>query len=167
MRVRAVGVVASRGRSAGVCCRCFVQQKRSRRLKACRGCGLRFCADCSETFADDGIHKTVCDFAVGVLRLCSPDRQAGHDEAILRLAAEILARKEEGLIDDEEWDLLGSLESGDNASGTIGLSSSLLEDCVQLFGETLHIEVSKGDLQNMYRRHDSTSLRNAELWVPH
>lgn len=154
MRVRASGAVASREPSEGVCCQCIVQQKLSGRMKVCSGCGLRFCAGCAKAVEKNGAHKASCDFSAGVLRLCSGDGEAGqHDEAVLRLVADVLVRKEAGLVDGEEWDLLVSLESSDNESGSIGLSSSVLKDCVRLFDETFRIKVSEDDLQTLYRRY--------------
>lgn len=154
MRVRASGAVASREPSEGVCCQCVVQQKLSRRMKVCTDCGLRLCAGCAKAVGENGTHKASCNFSAGVLRLCSGDSAAGqHDEAVLRLVADVLVRKEVGLIDSEEWDLLVSLESNDNESGSIGLSSSMLKDCVRLFNETFRIKVSEDDLQTLYRRY--------------
>lgn len=165
MRVRASGAVASREPSEGVCCQCVVQQRLSRRMKVCNGCGLRFCAGCAKAVEKNGTHKASCDFSAGVLRLCSGNGEAGqHDEAVLRLVADVLVRKEVGLIDCEEWDLLVSLESSDNESGSIGLSSSVLKDCVRLFDETFRIKVSEDDLQTLYRRYLIRSDLNAEHW---
>lgn len=150
MRVRAVGVVLSQSNGKSFCCRCFLSQKSWKSATTCFGCGLRFCDRCARLKLKDVAHKAMCELSKIVFQLCVSNR--GVDEGILRLSADILARKKAGTIGDEEWDLLSSLESDDNQAGAIGLGARALEECVQLFKDVMDIDVSKEDLQTMYRR---------------
>lgn len=164
MRVRAAGVVVSRRSNMPTCSRCF-STKLGTDGWDCRGCRSWFCPTCADTVAKNSgvakgggggcrgagdIHEATCEFSQGLFRLCGND--AEDDEMILRLSGDILARRKAGLINDEEWKLLNTLESSGNSDGTIGLSVGKLKECVRLFKETMDMDVSREDVQTMYRR---------------
>ena len=148
MRVRAVGGAVVRPFEETLCCRCFRRSEKDDLIE-CRNCHLRLCDACHSGDVENRPHWTRCEFARKVLLFTANPEV---DEGTLRLLADILARKKAGEINDKDWDLMNSLRSDNNEAGDIGLSTRHLETGVQIFKDTMDMEVSKEDIQTMYRR---------------
>lgn len=153
MRMPAVGAVVSMRHCRSSCCGCFSPLLKADRAATCSDCGLLFCPECDQHFKTNGagLHGLTCRFTPAAFRLCvSSGRQI--QESVLRLSADILARKTAGITTDDEWFLLNSLESQDNEAGTIGLSAPALRECVKELKRATAMAASTEDVQIAYRR---------------
>lgn len=154
MRVRAAGAVLMRHRVKQQCGRCFTQLQaktaNAERTLMCDDCGFSFCYGCAEAAEKDGTHRATCRSSRDITSIQS-GVEAG-DEAVIRLVANCLARRKDGMIDDEEWGLMESLEGHDNEAGTMGLGSAALQECVIRFNHGMGYHVTRVGVQTMYRR---------------
>lgn len=154
MRVRAAAAVLMRHRVKQQCGRCFTQLQaktvKTARTLTCGDCGFSFCHDCAEAAGNDGAHRATCRSSRDITSIQS-GLEAG-DEAVIRLVADCLARRKDGMIDDEEWGLMESLEGHDNEAGTMGLGSAALQECVIRFNHGMGYHVTREGVQTMYRR---------------
>lgn len=135
-------------------------------LEACHDCSLSFCADCKQyatcggTKIGDaggsgvfGDSNATCELTKELLRVCATNPEGGSpDEGVLRLLADVLIRRKAGMINDEEWDMLNSLESHDNQAHTMSLAPIELQKCARLFKNLVDIDLPGEDIQTMYRR---------------
>lgn len=151
MRVRAAGAVLMRHRAKHQCGRCFTQlQPTDKSVLVCATCEFSFCYDCATADDKDGAHRTTCRSSRNVTSIQS-GAEVG-DEAVIRLVANCLARRKTCVIDDEEWDLIESLDAHENETGTMGLGSAALQECVIRFDHGIGYRVTREDVQTMYRR---------------
>lgn len=160
MRVPAAGAVMSGRGAKGSCAGCFLSTKAVGTLDACPGCSFRLCARCktqdlnAPRSGGGAGHSGTCELTKEFLRLCStnPGGNGSSDEGLLRLVADLFVRRKAGVISDEEWNLVMSLESHDNEARAMGLSTSVLQICARLLKSLVGIDPSQEDLQAMYRR---------------
>lgn len=161
MRVPAAAAVSLQGK--GSCSGCLLSTNPVGPLEVCHGCSLSFCASCKNAGTTRGakgarviavVHSSaMCELTKEFFGICATSRGgAGPDNGSLRLLADVLVKRKAGMIDDEEWDLLSSLESHDNKAGSMSLARPGLENCVRLFKRLLDIDISQEDMQAMYRR---------------
>lgn len=135
-------------------------------LEACHVCSLRFCVSCKEYATCGstkvgggggsgvfGHSKATCELTKELLGVCAINSKGSPpDEGILRLLAAVLLRRKAGTIDDEEWDMLNSLESHDNKAHTMNLAPLELQKCARLFKDLVDVDLLDQDIQTMYRR---------------
>lgn len=154
MRVPAAGAVLSGRGAKDSCAGCFLSIKAVGSPAACPGCSLRFCARCKTQGLGAGHNSGTCELTKEFLTVCStnPGGSGSPNEGLLRLVADLFVRRKAGVISDEEWDLVMSLESHDNEARAMGLSPSDLQRCARLLKSLVGIDVSHEDLQAMYRR---------------
>lgn len=161
MRVPAAAAVLSGREAEGSCAGCFLPIKAMGRLDPCRGCPLRFCARCKKdglkangAGGGAGHNGGTCELTKEFLGMCAttPEGSGPPDEGVLRLVADLLVRRRAGVISDEEWDLVKSLESDDNEARAMSLPPSELQKCARLLKSLVGIDVSHEDLQCLYRR---------------
>lgn len=164
MRVPAAGAVLAGRGAKDLCAGCFLSSKAVGPLDACHGCPMRFCARCRKhgvganggsEGSGAGHSSGMCELTKAFLGICAtnPGRGSGSpNEGILRLVTDLLVRRRAGLVSDEEWDLLMSLESHENEARTMSLAPSELPKCARLLKSLVGIDVSHEDLQAMYRR---------------
>lgn len=157
MRVPAVAAVLSGRGAKDSCAGCFLSMKAVGQLNACQGCPLRFCARCKkEGIGGGGVghNNGTCELTKGFIgiRANNTGGSGSPNEGLLRLVADLLVRRRAGVISDEEWDLLKSLESRENEARTMGLSPSEIQKCARLLKSLVGIDVSHEDFQAMYRR---------------
>lgn len=162
MRVPAAAAVSLHGK--GSCSGCLLTTAEVGSLKACPGCSLRFCARCKDAGTARGakgvgvlapVHSSaMCELTKEFFEMCATSRGAtgGPDFDSLRLLADVVVKRKAGMIEDEEWDVLISLESHDNKAGSMSLARRVLDNCVRLFKRVVDIDVSQEDVQTMYRR---------------
>lgn len=165
MRVPAAAAVLL-GRERERCGGCLLSMNAVGPLEACHGCSLGFCAGCKnyatcggKKVGDGGgggvvVHSSAtCELTKELVGVCATTPKGGPpDEGILRLLADVLIRRKAGMINDEEWDVLNSLESHDNKDRTMSLAPRELQKCARLFKDLVDIDVSDEDIQTMYRR---------------
>lgn len=135
-------------------------------LEACQVCSLGFCANCKKYATcggtkiggdgDSGVfgcRNATCELTKELLGVCATHPKGGPpDEGILRLLADVFIRRKAGMIDDEEWYMLNSLESHDNRDHTISLPPLELHKCARLFKDLVDIDLPDEEIQTMYRR---------------
>lgn len=136
-------------------------------LEACHVCSLGFCPDCKKYGTcgstkmggdgDSGVFgrkNAMCELTKELLGVCAMHSKGGPpDEGIVRVLADVFIRRKAGMIDDEEWDMLNSLESHDNKDHTMSLPRLELQKCARLFKDLVDIELSDEEIQTMYRRY--------------
>ncbi|CAM9248842.1 unnamed protein product [Scytosiphon promiscuus] len=175
MRVPAAAAVSIQGK--GSCCGCLLSTSAVGPLETCPGCSLSFCASCKNAATASGTKAAgvialthsgaMCELTKEFFGICTKGRGgAGPDHGSLRLLADVVVKRKAGVIDDEEWDLLISLESHDNKAGAMSLARPELENCVRLFKRLMDVDIPKEDVQAMYRRQVAAITRNAHAVAP-
>ncbi|CAM9324935.1 unnamed protein product [Hapterophycus canaliculatus] len=175
MRVPAAGAVSRQGH--GSCSGCLLSANTVGPLQPCHGCSLSFCASCKIAGTARGakgvgiiaiVHSgPMCELTKEFFGICATSRGgAGPSHDSLRLLADVVVKRKAGIIDDEEWALLISLESDDNEAGSMSLTRPELESCVKLFKRLLGIDISQEDVQTMYRRQAAAITRNVHTVAP-
>eukprot|EP00903_Cladosiphon_okamuranus_P005427 g5413.t1 len=159
MRVRAAGAVLAGHAAKDSCAGCFLNVTDVSQLGACRGCPLRFCARCKKygvgaSGGGAGHNSGTCELTREILFMGTANRGSSRSpsEGLLRLVADLFVRRKAGVISDEEWDLVLSLESHENEAGSMRLATSELQKYARLLKSLVGVEVSHQDLQAMYRR---------------
>lgn len=159
MRAPAAGAVLSGRGAKDSCAGCFLSMKVVGPLGACHGCPLRFCAQCKkygvgENGGGGGHNGGTCELTKELLGICAANRggSGSPKEGLLRLVADLFVRRKAGMISDEEWDLVTSLESHENEARAMSLAPRELQKCAILLESLVGIDVSHEELQAMYRR---------------
>lgn len=155
MRVRAVAAVVKNKARENMCCMCFRNIGQvGGTLSTCSTCSYGFCRECRSSVArrqGNAAHTRTCSFVASV----DSNPVGMADPELLRLTADCLVRKKSDQINDEEWEVMNTLEGQNTgASGGWELEAGTLRDARLRLEALVGFDVSEEDVQTVYCRHE-------------